>query len=94
MEIRFWKRDTSEARGQSSTEVLGVHLLLQRIGRARVDVVPDHEEVLKNRVEIRISLTIFFIMESFELQTHLVNPRTTLLHGQRVIQLSIESEHV
>ena len=33
-------------------------------------------------------------MEGFQLHRLLINPRTTLLHGDRIIQLGIEGEHM
>ena len=94
LEIGGWQRDAGQTGGQTASEILLVHLLLQGDGRAGVDEVPGHVEVLKDRVIVRIRLTVFFIVKGLQLERLLVDPRTALLNSHGIIQLCVKSEHV
>ena len=45
-------------------------------------------------IHIRVGLTIFLVMEGFELETDFVNPRTSLLEAQGIVQLGVKGQHV
>ena len=74
LEVGGRQRHASQTRGQTRSEILLVHLLLQRDGRSRIDEVPGHHEVLQDTVDIRIGLSVFLIMERFQFQRLLVDP--------------------
>ena len=80
LEVGRWQRNAGQAGGKAIAEVLFIHLLLQGDGRACVDEVPKHVEVLQDAVVVRIGLAILFIVEGFQLEAQLVNPSAALLH--------------
>ena len=94
LEVRRGQGDARQARGQTRAEVAAVHHLPQRQGRARIDVVPDHAELLQHAVGVGVRLAVHLVVERLQLQRLLVDPRASALHAQRVVQLRVEGQQV
>ena len=92
--IRLGHGNHRKTRTETTAEVLLIHLLLQGYGRACVDVVPSHMELIHRGIRVLIHLSVLLIVEGLQLHALLVDPGASALQSNGIIQLRIEGEHV